>query len=729
VGKTRIALRVAREVSRGYPDGVSWVELADLRDPTLLAQSVCDALNVTDRSGGDPLVMLRNHLRARRVLVVLDNCEHLLASVAALVDQLLRAAPGLRVLATSRQGLGVPGEAVLSVSPLPVPDEVEARLPGAAATYASMSLFAERAATVSPGFEITCQNQQVVAALCRKLEGIPLAIELAAVKVRVLSVDDLLERLDARLQMLRQPGRTGPTRHQTIAASIDWSHELCTPDEQLLWSRASVFAGGFGMDAAEWVCSDEGLPRELVLDAVDGLVDKSILIRSDSAGQLRFRLLEPLREHGQRFLRETGDEERVVHRHVEWVEELVGQASMQWFGPAQERWCTTLRLEHANIRAAAEHCLTHPPCTARAVPLLGDPWFLWVALFLDEGRHWLDRALAACPDPTPARVRALGTAGYVAALQGDRDAAEAFLDEGDELARRLEDPGGLAYVTHVAGLSMLFQDPTRAVVLLSQALPLYEQVDTYDDFVVGLRVQLGLAHLFCGSLDDAQVQFDLCFELCTVTGERWLLSYALYGQAFVCKMQGRLEEGLVLGRAALGIKRFFGDLLGMATTLDLIAWTSVEGGDSEQGAVLLGAASQLWAGVGVRLFGSDDWLVQLQAALDRCSATLGARAYGAAYAVGQQLPRDRALALALGEEPVPAIRPDTASLRMTPREEQISELVADGLSNKAIAERLVIAQRTAEGHVENILAKFGFQSRSQIAAWVGQRRSAVVAAG
>jgi predicted ATPase/DNA-binding CsgD family transcriptional regulator len=725
IGKTRLALRAAREMSRTFPDGVGWVELADIRDPALIIQGVIDALQLADRPGRDSWGALVQDLRERRMLLVFDNCEHVLADVAEMIGELLRTAPGLRVLATSRQVLGIPGEMTLPVAPLPVPPADGAE-PGATTLYASLALLQERAGSVLPGFEITPANESAAAELCRKLDGIPLAIELAAVKLKVLSLPDLVERLDTRLQVLRQPGRAGPDRHATIEATIDWSYELCTPDERLLWARASVFAGGFSIAAAERVCSDEKLPESSVLDVVLGLVDKSVLTRSEVSGQIRFRLLEPLREHGLRRLSAEEEYDDIVHRHILWCEELLDEACLQWFGPTQEQWCTTLQLELPNVRAAVNHCLGHDDCTTRALDMVGKPWFLWIALFLDEGRQWLERVVALCPEPSPSRAHALSTLGYVAALQGDLDRAEEVASEGRAMAESLGDDAGIAYATHILGLSALFHDGDRSVDLLTQALPLYERADVVDDYVVGLRIQLGLAHLFRGNLVEAEAQFELCQELCGVTGERWLLSYALYGHGFVRKLEGESDASIKLACEAIEIKWFFRDLCGLSTTMDLLAWSQTDAGRYSKGATLLGAASSLWDRFGVRLFGSDDWLAMMKQAEQACREHLGQRAYDTAYQAGREMSSEEAIELALGKQEAPVAQPEKSAIRLTPREDEISLLVAEGLSNKAIAERLVISQRTAEGHVENVLNKLGFRSRSQIAAWVGARRSSHV---
>jgi len=726
VGKTRIALRATSELRRRFTDGVAWVELADLRDPALLAQTVEDRFLISERVGRDPLAILVNHLRFRSMLLVLDNAEHVLDDCARLVDELVRAAPGLRVLVTSRQALNVPGERLLAVAPLLVPSQEQSHEPGAGVVYPSMALFQDRAEASMAGFAITPANQAAVADICRKLEGIPLAIELATVKLRVLSVEQLADRLDARLEMLSPRGRSAPSRHQTLQATIDWSFELCTPNERLLWARTSVFAGGFGVEAAEACCSDDELSRSEILETIAGLVDKSILIRSEIEGRARFRLLEPLREHGLAGLERRGDLKDAQDRHLAWCGELVNEACMQWFGPAQERWCVTMQIEKANVRAAAEHCLRQPDKVEDALRLLGEPWFLWVALFLDEGRHWLDKALAVSKDHTPARAKALATAGYVAALQGDGEAAGKFLAESRSIADAIDDSATLAYATHVLGLSVMFHDPERAVTLFQQALTLYGAVDdVYDDFVVALRIQFGLALLFRGDLETSAEQFALCRELCTVTGERWLLSYVLYGEAFISMLRGDLDTGLVLAREAVVIKRFFGDVLGLALSLDLLAWINAEAENAVDAAVLLGAASRVWDSFGARLFGSEHWLAQRQHAVDGCRQLLGPTRYTSAFDRGEAMSREAALAFALGESADAVKVEEPAAAGLTPREREIAELVADGLSNKAISQRLVIAQRTAECHVENILTKFGFHSRSQIAAWVAGHRSLI----
>ena len=294
VGKTRLALRAAAELARAFPGGVWLVRLDQLRDEALVAQAVAGALGLQDRAGYSPEAALAEYLAGRQLLLVLDNCEHLVDAVAKLADLLLRAAAGLRVLATSREALIIDGEMVLPVPPLPVPEAGQPLTAAGLGVFPAVRLFAERAAQVVPGFAVTEANMAAVAGICRRLEGLPLALELAAAQTRVLSPEQIDERLGDRLGLLTRGGRARPARQQTLRASIEWSHELCSPAERLLWARLSVFAGGFELDAAEGICADDRLAAGRVLDLLAALAGKSVLTAEHREGVARYRLPETL---------------------------------------------------------------------------------------------------------------------------------------------------------------------------------------------------------------------------------------------------------------------------------------------------------------------------------------------------------------------------------------------------------------------------------------------------
>jgi non-specific serine/threonine protein kinase len=725
VGKTRLAVHAARDVQRAFPDGVFLVELAALKDPALLPHTVIDALAIPEQSSRAPMNILADYLRHRQILLVFDNCEHLLESAAELTAALLRSAPGLRILATSRQALRVPGEHIMPVPTLPVPAPDVPLVPGFATQYAALALFAERAAAVVPGFAITTENEAAVLRLCQRLEGIPLAIELAVVRLRVLPVADLATRLDRRFQLLTEGSRTAPERHQTLRAAIDWSFDLCTPAEQLLWARASVFAASFDLEAVEAICTDGTPPPEAILDTVAGLTDKSIFIREEHAGRVRFRMLETIREYGQARLRESGTEPALKQRHRNWYVRLVEETSAEWFGPRQEGWSTRLLLEHANLRIALEFCLAQPDQVRIGLHLAGTPWFLWVACgLLTEGRYWLDRALSLDTDPSPERAWALGTDGYIAVLQGDLEAGGAVLEQCRSLALELDDPAALAYATHLLGLCAMFKDDLAgAVELLLEGLARYEATDVTHDYPNGLRMQLATTYLLQNDVDQACDVVRDVHRRCEQSGERWLLSYAIWGLGFVALARGQLDQADVHLRDSLRIKRFFHDTLGLALALDVLAWTAAARGEGERAAVLLGGASQLWRTFGAQLFGSKHLMTRREQFEEQARQILGDHAFDAAFARGSDLTVDETLTYALQERVSTApTQSRRAATELTRREREIADLVADGMSNKEIASTLVISFRTAEGHVEHILTKLGFTSRAQIAAWVtGQR--------
>src|SRR5499427_8131540 len=336
VGKTRLALRAAAELRRAFRDGEWLVRLDQLREEALVAQAVASTLGLQDRAGHAPAAMLAEYLAGRQLLLVLDNCEHLVDAAAKLADQLLRAAAGLRVLAISRESLTMTGETVLAVPPLAAPEAGQPLTAAELARFPAAQLFAERAAQVVPGFTVTEANVAAVAGICHRLEGLPLAIELAAARLPVLSAEQIEARLGDRLGLLIRGGRARPPRQQTLRASIEWSYELCSAAERLLWARLSVFAGGFELDAAEGVCADQRLAAGRVLDLLAALAGKSILTAGHGEGVARYRLPEPLREFGQERLQESGEYTALRRRHRDWHEQLARRVDTDWLSPQIE---------------------------------------------------------------------------------------------------------------------------------------------------------------------------------------------------------------------------------------------------------------------------------------------------------------------------------------------------------------------------------------------------------
>ncbi len=722
VGKTRLALQAAGEMRRAFPDGVYFVELASLTDPNLLPQAVIDAIGIREQPAKEPVVVLGEHLRERCALLIMDNCEHLVEATGDLADVLLRNAPDVKIMATSQHALRIAGEHIYPVPPLLAPDPGDAIQPGTASHYASVALFADRAAAVVPGFAITPENEAAVIRLCHRLEGIPLAIELASVRLRVLTVDELAGRLDDRFQLLREGNRNLPHRHQTLRALVDWSFDLCTPTEQLLWARATVFVDGFTAEALEEICSDERLPRAEVLDTVARLVDKSILIREEQDGHVRFRMLDTLRDYGRAQLAEAGDTAAMARRHRDWYAGLLETAGVEWAGPHQAEWAARLHLEHANLRHALEYCMSTPGEARVGLQMAAVPWFWGAMDHLTEARLWLDRGLALHQEPTLERAWALATAGYIAAFQGDMDRMFGCAEQARLLAVELGDLRAMAFAYHVLGFckSLSRTDFADAVPLLTEALEQYTASGLIaQQYIDSLLVELATTYLVLGENEKAAELTALLYTRCQASGEHWNLSYARWLRGMLALFEGdpdRADDELV---EALRIKRPFHDTLGLGLTLEVVAWSAALRGEADRAGVLLGGTDQIWRTLGAR---------QLRGLRHRYEATaraaVGDARFEAAMERGSRLTVEEVLAIGL-REPAPEslTEPAGSAVRLTPREREVVELVATGMSNKEIAAKLVISLRTAEGHVERALSKLGFKTRAQIAAWVIEQQT------
>lgn len=728
VGKTRLALHVAAEVQRAFPDGVRLVGLAQVRDGTLVAHTAAQALEIHDDGSREPLGLLVDFLRERQVLLVLDNCEHLMHECATLAATVLDETSRLRILATSREVLRVPGEQVLPVGPLSVPQHNGTRPAGAGSRNSAVVLFAERAVAVTPTFAVTSKNREEVIGICRRLDGIPLAIELAAARLRVLSTHQILARLDDQFALLTTGPRTAADRHQTLQATVDWSFRLCTPAEQTVWARASVFAGSFGLPAAEELCAGQDLPADSIVDLITGLVDKSILIRDDNGTTARYRFLDTLRQYGQNTIRQTGEQARLRHRHADWYLHLAEQGKREWFGPDQAAWLQRLRLEHADLRLALEFCITTPERTQTALRLAATLHFYWHSCgFVAEGRHWLDRALAQDTEPSTARASALASNAHLAVLQGDIPAATAMAQESRDWAQSQGEDAVLAYAVFAQGAIARFNsDNPRAQTLLEDALARFEAIGELNSTVVMAYVSLVGAAVFQGDLTRAIELGRHARALCERAGEQWARTYTLYALSLAEWKQGELAQACEHAREGLRGMRTFNDTFGMTLLVERLAWIADRAGEYERAAVLLGAVTVIWPLIGGQpLVGSQHYLAAHEACERHTRRTLGDHAFEAAFQRGTEFGLDQAVSYALDEhaQPVPAASPSSEELpvQLTRRERQVAELVAEGLSNKDIATRLVIAQRTAEGHVERILKKLGFTSRTRLAAWVTEQ--------
>lgn len=652
VGKTRLATHAAAGTEPC--DGVWHVDLSAVHDPALVEYAVAESLGLTDHTAKPPRRVLLDHVAGHRLLLVLDGFEHLVDESASLVGELLRRAPGLRVLAVGRRPLGIAGERVFPLAPLAETEAVE--------------LFADRAAARVPGFALDEGNGADVRELCRRLDGIPLALELAAGRVGALSPAQLLARLEDRFRLLTGGVRDAPPRHQTLRTAIGWSHELCTPEERLLWARLSVFAGQFDLEAAEYVCSGDGLHADDVLDVLGELLAQSVLSREETAAGVRYRMLDTVRAYGAHWLTAMGDAERLRRRHRDWYMGLVTWCELDWFSPRQAEVAVRVETELPNLRCALEYSLGEPDDAHLGQYLAGALWFYWVGCGrLSEGRHWLERSVELDGDRDQSRLKALWVLGYVAVLQGDSVPALSALQECRDEAERCENAVAVAYAEHRTGcLALVTDDMARAEKLLRSALDRYHEIGELNSNVLMGQIELAMALAFQGDMPGAVRLCEDVRGVCEDHGERWALAYALYVLAYQAQAEGDQTRARGLLEQGLGIAHGFHDLLGAVLAVELLALVTVVEGDPAEAAVLQGAASRMWPSVGLPLFGSAYY----NAPHERCAALsrqeLGDERYEECVRAGALLGQDAAVARALGGAGVPQLGAVPSPRRLPP---------------------------------------------------------------
>ncbi|MQA96041.1 MAG: LuxR family transcriptional regulator [Streptosporangiales bacterium] len=646
VGKSRAALRVATAAQRRFPDGVWMAELGALRDPELIAHAVGQALDVQDQSIRPQAEVLADFLAERRLLLVLDTCEHLIESCALLVEGLLRAAPGLRVLAVSRQPLEVAGERTYVLDPLPVPaSERFSEL----RTCPSVRLFTDRAAAADPGFRLTDRNAATVARLCRGLDGIPLALELAAGRLRALTADQLADRLQDRFRLLDGPLAGDEARHATLRAAIGWSHELCEPAERLLWARLSVFDGDFDTEAAEQVCADARLPADQVAELAAGLVAKSVLRREEHGDAVRLRMLATVRDYGAEWLDKLGETHDLRRRHRDHYLDLARRCEAAWCGPHQAEWGARLTGERANLLAALDFCLDDPDELRAGLELAAALRPFWVPCgFVKVGRHYFERAFACSPAPGPELAKALGEAARLATTQGDLEAASAWLRRCRELLAGHPDGVTAGHVAYLTGANaMLTGDHAAAARWFEEAV---ERHRTEGDPGIGLTFALavqGMSLVLTGELERAVELLEESRGICERYGEHWVRSYADYILGLARLGLGDPAAAAHHAREAMRAKRLLRDSFGTAVALDLLAQATLGEGRADRAARLLGAAQRVWLSFGTPQMGSPD-LVRAREECERgARRELGERAYGLAFRSGHDLDLEAAIDYAL----------------------------------------------------------------------------------
>ena len=719
VGKSRLAMSVAENARRAFPGGTWLLDLSSLQNKKLLAEALATTLGLNDRLAGTTHGLLVDFLSTRRSMVVFDNCEHMVEEVAPFLEYLLKKCSELHVLATAREPLGIGGEALLRVLPMKVPISVSSnsRTASDLTRYDAIALFSERATLAVPDFELSENNWEPVVEICRCLDGLPLALELAAARLRVMSLEQIIDRLNDRFRLLTAGNRLAPPRQQTLRLCMDWSYELCSNHDRELWARLAVFSGGFELDAAEYVCSNVQMVDN-VLDGIASLVDKSILIREDRGSVVRYRLLETIREYGLEKLQTSEGHLALQRRHSQWYLQLALRAQSEWIGPNQAEWLMLVAREQPNFQNAIEHCLADPTITEDALRITSALHDIWVTQgILSEGRYWLNRALSAASDlRTHSTAHALDAASALAELHGDLVAAKSLTDRLHQLAEMLGDSNIKTRSCAAAARFSFFKgDLELACAQFESILPIdREGQDPYR--LLEDLLGLGLAADHLGNSEYAISCHNEIISITKPVGECVHRAYSLWALGVIAWKKAEQKQAKDLVIAGLRLTQKVRNPLNTATCLQVLAWISASQSDALRAATLLGAADSVRSSIGSPPTLIPNFRGYQATCRRRALAQLGARKFDTAFRRGKTMTVTDAVSFALGET-VEVHHAENSGIRLTQREQEVVRLVAKGLTNREVAEELVVAQRTVAGHVEHILSKLGFTSRAQIAAW------------
>jgi predicted ATPase/DNA-binding CsgD family transcriptional regulator len=714
VGKTRLALRAAADLRRTVRDGAWFIDLAGLEDPHLVPKAVITSLGVADKSGQWPTSILVAHLASREALLILDNCEHLLDAVAVLADVVLKEAAGVRLLATSRQPLGISGERVLQVPPLTLQGDGG---PGSPHSEAA-ALFVVRAADAGIQLEDDDATQQLVLDLCRRLDGMPLALELAAVRLRTIGLEELIERLRDRFAVLTGGSRAALPRQQTLMATIDWSHDLLSGPEAALLRRLAVFPSDFGLDAAEAVGTGPGVDAAAMLDLLSSLIDKSFVARLGAAAIARYRLHETMREYGLLKLRAAGEEATAIKAFVRFYSRICETAEKAAQSIHLVEWLKRMDGEADNVRAALTHCLNGPD-HAIGMSMVGSMLWYWMARATSEGAYWLDRFLERRGDDASALARALYARGFMAMAQGDATTAQPALIEAETKARAMRDLPLLARILAVSTTVRLISGDLESA--RSQFRDAKAIAVGLDD--PGADAAVALTEGFIALLDTDLEASGRVYSEWTPRlrdrGDLQSLSYlvGLYGLTLL--QSGQADKARPLLEEALRIEWRLENRANIVYLLDDLACHAAVVGRPQRAARLLGAAESMQAETGIRLMPKMEPLVSKPR--ETTAASLGISTFESETQAGRRMGMDEAIAYALEEKKAaPHVSRATKSgtMPLSKRELEVAGLISDGLSNKEIASRLFLSERTVESHVSKMLNKLGINSRVEIASWV-----------
>ena len=724
VGKTRLAVELAAAASADFTDGVVWIDLSAVADAALLPVAVASRLGVEDHAAAGLEERLLRVLGSQRRLVVLDNCEHVRAGCAALAAPLLGSCPGVVVLATSRERLGVPGEVCWRVPSLAFPWPEQPAAPDDLEGFAAVALFAERAQAACPGLRIGVAEMSAISSICFRLDGIPLALELAAARAGTLSLTEIASRLADRFGLLAGSG-AGPARHQTLRASVEWSCQLLSERERVLFGRLSVFAGGWTLAAAEAVCSGLPLAEEQIAALLAALADKSLVHVVVAVTGGRYRLPEVIRAFATERLSEAGEMEEVRARHGNYYTGLAEQAAPMLLGPDQDAWARRLDQEIDNLRAARAWCREDRARASTALRLAAGTWEYWhIRGHLAEGTAWLEEALAPGGGPEQARAAALNGLGVLVSLQGDAArGAELFAASIDSFRAAGDRHGEARTWTHLGNARALCGDMSGAAEAFDFGLALAREVGGIWPEAFALFLS-GWAATLSGDVVGASSRISESVLLLTEAGDQRGTGYAILGLAECLIREDKPDEALPVARDGIAVFEALPERWGLMYGASLLAEACGGLGDWPRAAMLLGIIDTLAERTGGQPFPHQ------RAGLDALARGAGVQLGPALQGIreaGRVLGRGDQITAALWPVTSRDAEPGTDGLPLTRREREIAGLITGGLTNRQIAARLVIAERTVDTHVGRILAKLGCASRAQVAAIITATAAATTA--
>ncbi len=723
-GKTRLALEVARELWGEYKDGAWLIELAPLSDEALVTQTIASVLHVREQTGRPLIDALTNHLSGLQALLVIDNCEHLIHACAQSAEAILGRCPGLRILATSRERLGVAGESVWVIPSLSLPEQQPRKRPTRAENAPdvyqqseAVQLFVDRATSTAQDFALNTENGFWVAEICRRLDGLPLAIELAAARVRSLSVEQIAQRLDDRFHLLVGGSRTAEPRQQTLAATLDWSYALLPEAERRTLQRLSVFSGGCTLEAAEAVCSDQEIRAGEILDLLGQLVDKSLVVSARRSGETRYVLLETIRQSAHERLTQSGEAQAIHQRHAEFFAAWVEQMAMELrAGPTQVNRFQQLEEEHSNIDAALEWLLKSENGELE-LRLAGSMFYFWWRQgYWHEWRRWTQRAEQRLAQVAEAdRARALimmGALEYYA--NRSEELGKRYSNEALEIFRRLGMRREAAWAIYwcMVGLYGVREQYGRSVQLINEAIAMFQAENDPAGAAQGYN-NLGVAAAMVNDYKAAKAAFEKSLEIALAIGDEIRAQIQYLDLGSVSLSEGDFETSLTYFRTGILWAVAHGNLTLIHSGLTGMAVYWAKRGALLRSARLFGASEAFSGRHGIKLQPSDQVDVDLHWRI--VEGKLGSQVFQGCLIEGQAMTLDEAVEYAF-----PANKPgkvEQAVGGLTAREREVATRIAQGKSNREIAEAMTVGVKTIETYVTRILHKLGFESRVQIAIW------------